>query len=310
MGITQAHDTLSEVSVHHETGSLAATGGSANGDRLDSQLGQDAIIYKMSNAGMPVSVYAMDTMPSDGNINGTSENGRWGGWSYIMGLDGFDLAGETDQVAAVGMVRGSLKFPKVGGTPEELTNTKDGSYDPWVAKIDMSGSAGSVVWATKAGISLPIQGESAYPVSVVTTAAGHVIAGTVDRVYVNRTSLKGDRQYGGRLTKYNGGDGALVWSKSFGAVAQGPNPNPNPNPHPNPTPTSKPNQAPTCTWGTIPADLPSCRPPARLSTWPAASRAKTRRRSRAKPRAMAARKIVSSLSPSTLAPVTLPSPAG
>ena len=53
MGITQAHDTLSEVSVHHETGSLAATGGSANGDRLASQLGQDAIIYKMSDAGMP-----------------------------------------------------------------------------------------------------------------------------------------------------------------------------------------------------------------------------------------------------------------
>ena len=218
LGITQVHDTLSEVSVHHETGTIKATGGSANGDILSSQLGQDAIIYKMTDAGMPVSVYAMDTMPSDGVLNGTGENGRWGGWSYIMGLDGFDLAGETDQVVAVGMVRGSIKFPKTGGTPVELKNVKDGSYDPWVAKIDMA-AGGSVVWATKAGISLPIQGESAYPVSVVTTAAGHVIAGTVDRAYINRTSLKGDRQYGGRLTKYNGADGALVWSKSFGAAA-------------------------------------------------------------------------------------------
>ena len=132
------------MSVHHETESLVATGGSANGDRLSSQLGQDAIIYKMNDAGMPVSVYAMDTMPSDGVLNGTGENGRWGGWSYIMGLDGFDLAGETDQVAAVGMVRGSIKFPKTGGTPVELKNVKSGKYDSWVAKIDMAGS-GSVV---------------------------------------------------------------------------------------------------------------------------------------------------------------------
>ena len=226
MGITQVHDTLSSVSVHHETGTIKATGGRANGDILDSQLGQDAIIYKMNDAGMADSVYAMDTMPADGNLNGTGINGRWGGWSYITGLDGFDLAGETDQVVAVGMVRGSIKFPKIGGTPVELKNLKDGSYDPWVAKIDMA-AGGSVVWATKAGISLPIQGESAYPVSVVTTAAGHVIAGTVDRAYVNRTSAvmpgatraQRNRQYGGRLTKYNGADGALVWSKSFGAAA-------------------------------------------------------------------------------------------
>ena len=227
MGITQVHDTLSEVSVHHETESLVATGGTANTDRLTSQLGQDAIIYKMSDAGMPLSVYAMDTMPSDGVLNGTGENGRWGGWSYIMGLDGFDLAGETDQVAAVGMVRGSIKFPKTGGTPVELLNVKNSDYDCWAAKIDMA-AGGSVVWATKTGISMPIKGERAYPVSVVTTAAGHVIAGTVERTYVNRTSLKGDRHYGGRLTKYNGADGTLVWSKSFGAAAQGPNPNPTP----------------------------------------------------------------------------------
>ena len=85
MGITQVHDTLSSVSVHHETGTIKATGGRANTDILDSQLGQDAIIYKMNDAGMADSVYAMDTMPADGNLNGTGINGRWGGWSITAG---------------------------------------------------------------------------------------------------------------------------------------------------------------------------------------------------------------------------------
>jgi len=207
MGITQVHDTLSEVTIHHETRTMAATSGSRNTNVLTTQLGQDSIIYKLTDAGMPDSVYPMDTMPADGNLDGNGTNGRWGGWSYITGLDGFDLAGETDQVAAVGMVRGTIKFPKVGGTPVELKNLKDGSYDPWVAKIDMT-AGGSVVWATKEGIDLPTQGQSAYPVSVATTAAGHVIATT--RTYINRTTA-------GVISKFNGIDGALVWSKKLGA---------------------------------------------------------------------------------------------
>ena len=211
VGINQVHDTLSEVTIHHETETIVGTGESAgdNKNKLTSQLGQDAIIYKMTDAGMPVSVYAMDTMPSDGVLDGTGENGGWGGWSYINGIDNFDLAGETDQVVAVGSQRGSLKFPKTGGTPVELKNVKSGSYDPWVAKIDMA--AGSVVWATKEGIDLPQEeggdAYSGYPVSVVATAAGHVIATT--RYWINR-------KYSGRLSKFNGLNGALVWSKNFG----------------------------------------------------------------------------------------------
>ena len=42
MGITQVHDTLSEVTIHHETGTIAATGGSRNTNPLSSQLGQGA----------------------------------------------------------------------------------------------------------------------------------------------------------------------------------------------------------------------------------------------------------------------------
>jgi len=224
VGINQVHDTISDVTIHHETASMAASAGTRNTDPLSSQLGQDSIIYKLSDAGMPVSVYAMDTMPSDGIINGTSRNGGWGGWSYINGLDDFDLSGETDQIAAVGMVRGSIKFPKAGEAPMELLNIKNGKYDPWVAKIDMA-AGGSVVWATKAGIELRESPEgcmkdgddlgdgvkcvqnSAYPVSVVTTLAGHVI--TTTRTYISR-------KYAGVMSKFNGLTGALVWSHTFG----------------------------------------------------------------------------------------------
>jgi hypothetical protein len=224
MGHNQVHDTISDVTIHHETASVSATAGTRNTDRLSSQLGQDSFIYKLSDAGMPVSVYAMDTMPSDGDINGTSRNGGWGGWSYIYGLDDFDLSGETDQIAAVGMIRGSIKFPKAGEDPVELLNIKNSKYDPWVAKIDMA-AGGSVVWATKAGIELresPVgcmkDGDdlgdgvkcvqnSAYPVSVVTTLAGHVI--TTTRTYIKR-------KYAGVMSKFNGLTGALVWSNTFG----------------------------------------------------------------------------------------------
>eukprot|EP00964_Phaeocystis_antarctica_P149124 scaffold116131_cov44-Phaeocystis_antarctica.AAC.1 len=69
-------------------------------------------------------------------------------------------------------------------------------------------AGGSVVWATKEGIDLPTQGQSAYPVSVVTTAAGHVIATTW--TYIDRTTA-------GVISKFNGINGALVWSKKLGA---------------------------------------------------------------------------------------------
>ena len=74
MGTKQVHDTLSEVTIHHETETIVGTGQSAgdNLNKLTSQLGQDSIIYKMTDAGVPVSVYAMDTMPADGNPTATA----------------------------------------------------------------------------------------------------------------------------------------------------------------------------------------------------------------------------------------------
>merc|ERR1719162_1181156 len=45
VGINQVHDTLSEVTIHHETETIVGTGESAgdNKNKLTSQLGQDAI---------------------------------------------------------------------------------------------------------------------------------------------------------------------------------------------------------------------------------------------------------------------------
>jgi hypothetical protein len=114
MGISQVHDTPSDVTIHHETGSYVGNGSSSsyNKKAVSSQLGQDAIIYKISDDGKPESVYGMDTVPADGAIDGKGINGKSGGWSYITGIDDFDLAGEADQIAAVGMIRGILKFPQ------------------------------------------------------------------------------------------------------------------------------------------------------------------------------------------------------
>ena len=64
-----AHDTHLDVTIHHDTGSVAALGGSYNTNALSSSLGQDSFIYKMdATTGKPSSLYAMDTMPIDGDL--------------------------------------------------------------------------------------------------------------------------------------------------------------------------------------------------------------------------------------------------
>ena len=147
-----AHDTHLDVTIHHDTASVAALGGSRNTNALSSQLGADSFIYKMdATTGKPSSLYAMDTMPIDGNLYGNGTNGPRGDLSYVTGLDSFDLAGEADVVAAIGGVLGRMTFP---GTPDqELTNGKNSCYDPWVAKINVA--TNQVVWATKENIDIP-----------------------------------------------------------------------------------------------------------------------------------------------------------
>jgi hypothetical protein len=234
MGTKGVHDSHTDVTVHHETGSIDGTG-TSNLNRLNSQLGADSVVYKISETGQPISVYAMDTMDADGvSIDGQGINGVYGGWSYIGGITGFDQ--ETDKVAIVGMARGQLTMPKADGSNLVLKNEKyysdGGSYDAFVAKIDMATKG--VLWATKKGMfnsDMPDRLEnkfekeggigkdkativpagtdkdySTYPYSVVTTAAGHVVASTYNRA--------GGRQ--GSLTKFNGANGDVVWSKGLG----------------------------------------------------------------------------------------------
>ena len=195
-----AHDTPADVTVHHATGSVAADGGSRNLDPASSQLGSDAVIYKMdSTTGKPISVYGIDVWPSDMMLNGTGVHGSYGPRHALYGLSNFDLAGETGMVAATGYLRGRMTFP--GSTPLEVNQPKS-TYGGWVAKIDMDND--QVKWATNEGLSK--DGAYYYGRAVTTTVAGHVIAS------VSTYARDGTKRiYGGMLAKYDGATGALVW---------------------------------------------------------------------------------------------------
>jgi len=55
-------DTHTDVTIHHETGSFA--GGVYTNDGI-SQHGMDAVIYQVTEAGVPVKVFGADVMPAD-----------------------------------------------------------------------------------------------------------------------------------------------------------------------------------------------------------------------------------------------------
>jgi hypothetical protein len=191
----QSHTDVAAVAAHHETGSFAAPD-DGYADAATSRYGMDNFIYKLTETGQPVSVYAMDVTTSDGKTDGTSENDY--PYSYPYAMDGFK--GAPDMIAVLGNFHGLLKFPKADGTTINLVNRKFSHYDAWVAKIDMATK--SVVWAT----SELMEGRG-YGRSVVTTATGHVIAATESR---------DGSTYSGNLTKFHGDTGAVVWQKNFG----------------------------------------------------------------------------------------------
>jgi hypothetical protein len=199
-GTQATHDAHTDVTIHHATGSFGDPLDSSNDDPLTSQHGMDSIIYKIDTAGVPKMVYAVDTMPIDGVTNGSSINGRWGGYSFFYGLD--DFAGEPDMLAAVGSFRGSLKFPRAAGGHLEITNGKNGQWDAFVSKIDMG--TGDIKWATNEGIT--VADGRGYGRTVATTSAGHVITAT-DR--------RPSRSYIGQMVKFDGATGVVAWSKVF-----------------------------------------------------------------------------------------------
>jgi hypothetical protein len=191
----QSHTDVAAAGAHHETGSFAAPD-DGYPDAVSSRYGMDNFIYKLSETGQPVSVYAMDVTTSDGKTDGTSENDY--PYSYPYGLDGIE--GEPDMIVVGGAFFGRIKFPKADGTTIDLVNRKFSWYDGYVAKIDMATK--SVVWAS----SDHLEGRG-YFRTVVTTAAGHVITAT---------DTYDGKGYTGNLTKFNGLTGALVWQKNFG----------------------------------------------------------------------------------------------
>ena len=163
---------MAAVAAHHETGSFAAPD-AGYPDASTSRYGMDFFIYKISETGQPISVYAMDLTSSDGITNRSSENEY--PYGNPTGIDGFERSGAPDMIAVCGEFMGKLKFPKADGTTlVELVNRKYSHWDSFVAKIDMATK--SAVWVTGEGL----EGRG-YANSVVTTAAGDVITATQGR---------------------------------------------------------------------------------------------------------------------------------
>ena len=149
-GISNTDDAHTDVTIHHETGSFA--GGARYDDPANSQHGMDAMIYKLSEDGVPVSVFAADTLPSDGIYDSSSVHGDRGGNSRIYGLDGFDA--EVDMVAGCGYFRGNLTFPMADGSSKTLVNTKNGdAYNGFVTKVNMA--TNKAAWVTDVGLTHP-----------------------------------------------------------------------------------------------------------------------------------------------------------
>ena len=222
---TGSADTHSEVTVHHATGSFASGDFAEN---ATSQYGMDAIIYKVSKEGVPLKVFAADSLPADADtnpyafhplssdqlgadgINNGSVNGRSGGQAEFFDIDTF--ADETDMVVVGGTFRGKLTFPGVSGDVV-LVNTKaadrdkrytaphfnNGALNGFVAKVDMN--SGKALWATDDGLTVEASSR-AYIRDVATTKAGHVIHSFDER--------NSERVYLGQLTKYNGTTGTKV----------------------------------------------------------------------------------------------------
>ena len=98
------------------------------------QHGMDSTIYKISEAGMPQSVFAANTLTFDGVHDSTSVNGAWSGYSQFSALDGFDAEG--DMIAGVGWFRGNLSFPMSDGTTKTVSNAQQRSdYHGFACKV-------------------------------------------------------------------------------------------------------------------------------------------------------------------------------
>ena len=149
LGTSTTDDAHTDVTIHHETGSFAA---GRYDDPARSFYGMDATIYQLSEEGVPMSVFAADTLPSDGIYNSSSVNSNRGGYSRFSGLDGFDA--DADMVAGCGSYRGSLTFPMADGSSKTLVNTQARWHDGFVTKVNMA--TNKAEWVTNVGLTHPL----------------------------------------------------------------------------------------------------------------------------------------------------------
>ena len=147
LGTSTTVDAHTDVTIHHESGSFAA---GRYDDPAVSQYGMDATIYQLSEEGVPMSVFAADTLPSDGIYNSSSVHGNRGGYSTFSRLDGFDA--DADMVAGCGYHRGNLTFPMADGSSKTLVNTQ-ARYDGFVTKVNMA--TNKAEWVTNVGLTHP-----------------------------------------------------------------------------------------------------------------------------------------------------------
>lgn len=222
-GATSANTDPIEVQVQHATGSHSdpdpVTGLMAPDPRA--QNGWDAVVTKISAAGVFDGIFAVDTMPVDGKYDDTSLNSGWGGYSYFTDLDSFAASEDNDNMVAMGSFRGKLTFPTAeGDAPVTLENPKWQKYDGFLTKFNVN--THKVVWASGDKIQKPScntktdgtpDKECDEPTSVggsvSTTSEGHVFA-------TSNYGNSGRSTTNGRLFLVNGNNGENVWEKDIG----------------------------------------------------------------------------------------------
>ena len=105
--VTTVHATGTHLDPDPDTGVIAPAASAQNG--------RDAVVTKISEAGVFEGIFAVDTMPVDGKYDDTSLNSGWGGYSWMSDLDSFAASGDNDNMVAIGLFRGKLTFPTAAG---------------------------------------------------------------------------------------------------------------------------------------------------------------------------------------------------
>jgi len=183
---------------HHASGSVVTSSAPV---AETSREGQSQFIYKLSDKGEPMGdPYTAKSEALPDGINRARPEG---------------MNSMTDGTVLVqGVFYGKLTFPTVGGGETVLSNsptvvgTKSVDYyDLWVASIDMAAVPPVAKWAVSIDTDAKLYGRG-----MVATALGHVITAT--DFYQAPTFKK----YSVQLNKFNGADGTVVWTKTFGQI--------------------------------------------------------------------------------------------